>query len=277
MNNKYRPGIIGLGFLGGAMDHFFVSRGLTPFRYDKKGIGSEEEVNQADIIFVCVNTPFDKDSGQVDLKYVSSAISAIKGEKIVVVRSTVPPGTTDLLQEKFPQHAFLFNPEFLRAKFAVEDFKNPPRQIVGYTAKSRKYAEDLLAMLPEAPAEYTKIIPAKAAELVKYMANTMLATKVALANKAFDFCDKLEIEYEDIKHLIGADPRIGHWGMDVMYEGFRGYSGTCFPKDVRGAIALGNRLGVDIAWLEAMDEDNLRLLKKQDLDPDYGFPKEIKK
>ncbi len=105
MNNKYRPGIIGLGFLGGAMDHFFVSRGLTPFRYDKKGIGSEEEVNQADIIFVCVNTPFDKDSGQVDLKYVSSAISAIKGEKIVVVRSTVPPGTTDLLQEKFPDSA----------------------------------------------------------------------------------------------------------------------------------------------------------------------------
>lgn len=277
MEAKYKIGIIGLGFLGGAMDRYFVSSGINPLRYDKKGIGSADEVNQADIIFVCVNTPYNQERKELDLSYILSAVSLVMGEKIIVVRSTIPPGTIDFLQKEFPQHSFLFNPEFLRAKTAYEDFIKPPRQVVGYTEKSRKHADIILGLLPKAPAEYTKILPAKSAELLKYISNTMLAAKVALANKTFDFCGQLGIDYEEVRQLLGADPRIGHWGLEIMYEDFRGYNGTCFPKDVRTFISLGEKLGVDVQWLKEMDDANLELLNSQNLEPDYGYPKANKK
>jgi UDPglucose 6-dehydrogenase len=268
-------GIIGLGFLGGSMDRYFTEKGIAVLRYDKKGIGSEEEVNQADIIFICVNTPFDEKKKNVDLSYAESAIGILREGKTIVLRSTVPPGATDAFQKNFPQHAFLCNPEFLRAATAYEDFIKPVRQLVGTTPKSAAMAEYVMALLPKASTESTSILPARAAELVKYVANTMLATKVALANKAFDFAKALDVDYEEIKKLIGADPRIGSYGLEVAYEGFRGYNGTCFPKDVRTLIALGEKLGVDITWLKTMDDENLALLRSQKLDPNYGHPKAL--
>ena len=268
-------GIIGLGFLGGSMDRYFTGKGVTPFRYDKKGIGSPEEVNKADIIFVCVNTPYSRKTGDIDLSYIDSALGIIKGEKAAVIRSTVPPGTTDMFQQKFPDLRLLFNPEFLRAKFAYEDFIKPPRQIAGFTEKSRKDADTLLQLLPEAPKEYTKILPAKSAEMIKYAANTILAVRVALANKFFDISKAVGADYDEIRNLVGADHRIGHWGFDVSYEGFRGYNGTCFPKDVRTLISRGNKAGVDMGWLEALDDENLELLAEQGIEPDYGYPKAV--
>lgn len=276
MNNPDKIGIIGLGFLGGSMDKYFVSKGITPFRYDKKGIGSVVEINHAEIIFICVNTPYDKEKRNIDLSFVSSAISIIKGEKIIVIRSTVPPGTTENLQRQYPNHKFLFNPEFLRAKTAYEDFLNPPRQIVGYTEKSKELAQRILDLLPKAPEEYTRLLSAKDAEIVKYAANVMLAIKVAAANKIFDFCEKLSIDYEEIRELIGADSRIGQWGLEIFYEGFRGYNGTCFPKDVRTFISLGEANGINVDWLKALDDENIKNLKNQNLEPDYGFPNQIK-
>jgi UDPglucose 6-dehydrogenase len=270
MNQKI--GIIGLGFLGGAMDEYFTKQGMSVCRYDKKGIGSEAEVNRADIIFICVNTPFDEEKQSTDLSFVESAVKLLTGEKIVVLRSTIPPGTTDDFQRRFPQHRFLFNPEFLRAATAAEDFKNPPRQVIGTTEKSKSVAGDIMMFLPKAPEEYTTIVSARAAELLKYAANTMLATKVALANKIFDLSQKLDVHYEDIKNLLKADARIGSYGLDIFYEGFRGYNGTCFPKDVRSLIASGEKMGVSMAWLKAMDDENLMLLRSQGLLPNYGYP-----
>lgn len=268
-------GIIGLGFLGGSMNRYCAEKGIAPFRYDKKGIGSVEEVNKADTVFVCVNTPYDPKCGDIDLSYVRSAVALLDGKKTIVLRSTVPPGTTDALQKQYPHHSFLFNPEFLRARTAYEDFVKPPRQIVGITAQSKDKADALLEFLPKAPKEYAKILPAASAELIKYAANTMLAVKVALANKFYDFSGALGINYDEVKHLIGADPRIGHYGMNIFYEDFRGYNGTCFPKDVRTLISLGKKNSVDVSWLEALDDENLRLLRNQGIEPDYGKPKVI--
>ncbi len=266
-------GIIGLGFLGGSVDRYFSEKGLAVRRYDKKGIGSLEEVNGADTVFICVNTPFNKDTQDIDLSYVESAIGSLTEGKIVVIRSTIPPGTTDLFQKKFPSHKFLFNPEFLRAATAFEDFMNPPRQIVGFTEESRDLAREILDLLPKAPGEYTGTMPARAAELVKYASNVMLASKVALGNKIFDFAHALGVDYELIKDMIGADPRIGQYGLTVSYEGFRGYNGTCFPKDVRTFIALGKKEGIEVGWLKGMDDENIARLESQGLEPNYGYPK----
>ncbi|HVN26568.1 MAG TPA: hypothetical protein VMT99_02845 [Candidatus Paceibacterota bacterium] len=276
IKTQKKIGVIGLGFLGGSVDRYFRDNGIETLRYDKKGVGSPGEVNRADIVFVCVNTPFDTKTGFTDLSYVESAVSILNSEKVVVLRSTIPPGTTDSFQKKFPQHAVLFNPEFLRAATAYEDFINPPRQLIGTTAKSESVAQEILDLLPTAPREYVKIVPAREAELVKFASNTILASKVAIANKVYDFAQALEVDYDEIKALIGADPRIGHYGLEVMYEGFRGYNGTCFPKDVRTLIALGEKMGVDVRWLKDMDDENLALLRSQGLEPNYGYPKEIK-
>ena len=266
-------GIIGLGFLGGSMERYFCGEGKPLFLYDKKGIGSPEEVNKADMVFICVNTPYDQHKKDINLSYVESAVEALTGEKIVVLRSTIPPGTTDRLQARHPQHTFLFNPEFLRAKFAFEDFTAPPRQVVGYTLKSKDAARTLIGLLPKAPQEFTTVVPAKSAELLKYASNTALAARVALANKLFEFSEALGINYDEIKGLLAADSRIGGWGFDILYEGFRGYSGTCFPKDVRTLIALGKKVNVNMNWLEALDDENLALIRTQGLEPDYGHPK----
>jgi UDPglucose 6-dehydrogenase len=269
---EQKIGIIGLGFLGGSVDHYFTEKGLTTYRFDKKGIGSEDEVNKADIVFICVNTPFNEEQKNIDLSYVRSAIEALTGKKIIVLRSTIPAGTTDSFQREFSQHRFLFNPEFLRAATAYEDFIKPTRQVVGFTKQSEGDASMIMSLLPEAPVQFKKIIPARAAELLKYASNTILATKVALGNKIFDFSHVLDIDYEEIKILLGADPRIGSYGLNIFYEGFRGYNGTCFPKDVRTFIALGEKLGVDVKWLKIMDDENIALLKFQGKAPDYGYP-----
>ena len=275
---KYlKIGIVGLGFLGGTMDKYFSEKGLVILRYDKKGIGSQEEVSGADIVFICVNTPYDAEKKEIDLSYVESAVGALSGNKIVVIRSTVPPGTTERLQKEFPSHKFTFNPEFLRAKFAYEDFVNPPRQIVGYTEASKDVVDDVMVLLPEAPKEHTKILSASSAELIKYASNLILAVKVSLGSKIFEIAGAVGVDYDEIKNLIGADKRIGPYGLDVFYEGFRGYNGTCFPKDVRTIIFLGEKLGIDMDWLKLMDDENIDLLKKQGLDPDYGYPKSAPK
>jgi UDPglucose 6-dehydrogenase len=162
---KQKIGIIGVGMVGGALAKV-LSR---PYLYDKyKEIGSLKEINQADIIFICVPTPFDAKKG-FDLSYVQDAFKLIKGSKIVVIKSTVLPGTTEMFQKKYPRHKILFNPEFLTEETADQDMRYPDRQIIGYTKKSYNVAKDILQILPLAPFE--RIIPATEAETVKYFGN----------------------------------------------------------------------------------------------------------
>jgi len=118
-------GIIGVGMVGGASKNYFERKGIKPFLYDKgKNLGSIEEVNQADVIFICVPTPFDKEKG-FNLSFIEGACRDILGKKIIVIKSTVLPGTTEKLQKKYSQHKFLFNPEFLTEITADQDMNYP--------------------------------------------------------------------------------------------------------------------------------------------------------
>ncbi|MEK7560945.1 MAG: hypothetical protein AAB539_03260 [Patescibacteria group bacterium] len=156
MQTKYKIGIIGLGMVGTPLKRYFEERqshirGENLFLYDidpKKGY--DDDVGKADIIFVAVPTPRAPD-GSANLAAVHDAFSTINGEKIVVLKSTVPPGTTENLQRKYPQHRVLFNPEFLTEARAWEDFVKPDRQIVGFTARSIDAAHAVLTLLPKAP------------------------------------------------------------------------------------------------------------------------------
>ena len=158
------------------------------------------------------------------------AVSCLDKSKIIVIKSTVLPGTTFKLQEKYIQHRFLFNPEFLTEKNAFDDLMKPDRQILGYTPQSKKTAEDILRILPRA--DFEKVMLATEAEMVKYFGNTFLATKVVFANQIYDLCEKLGINYEMVRKAAAADKRIGETHFDVWHEGYRGYQGwqVCYCR-----------------------------------------------
>src|SRR3989344_4013603 len=189
-------GIIGVGILGGAVKSYFEDKDYQVFCYDKfKGIGSVEELNNANIIFICVPTPRKADNS-CDISIVDEVIGYIAGRnKIVVIKSTVPPFTTDMLQSKYDKHWLFFNPEFLTEKRANDDFRSPKIQLVGYTSKylNVSLAHYVLKILPIAG--FSKVMPAAAAEMFKYVRNCQLATKNVFFGQIYDLCRKTGIDY----------------------------------------------------------------------------------
>lgn len=259
---KSRVGIIGLGYVGGAVRYWFEKKNNPKadlFFYDKyKKIGSVREVNKADIIFVCVPTPYDKRRGYDD-SAVSESLKNLKSPKIVVLKSTIIPGSTEKFQKKFPKHKILFNPEFLRAKTAKADFVRPERQIIGYTRKSKAVAGRVLKLLPKSP--FTRMMRATEAEIVKYFGNAFLAMKVVFANQFYDLCRNLGIDYDVVRDAAAADSRIGRSHLEIFHFGYRGYSEGCFPKDVKTIIDFSRKHGVSFELLKKADELNAKLLK----------------
>jgi UDPglucose 6-dehydrogenase len=250
-------GVLGVGVVGSAVRSCFEGGGRTVRCYDKfNGEGSIEEINQADIVFVCVPTPYVENRG-LDSSAVEDAVSRLDGEKIVVLKSTSMPGTTELLQRRYPRHHFFFNPEFLRENRAVQDFLEPDRQLMGYcNDDDRELAAELLTLLPRAP--YEAVIAATSAELIKLFTNSMLALRVIFANQVYDLSDALGVDYEEVLKGIAADPRIGGSHLNVFDAGYRGYGGKCLPKDVSAVCAVGRDLGAPMQILEAVQQANAR-------------------
>jgi UDPglucose 6-dehydrogenase len=250
-------GIMGAGVVGGALASFLTSAGIDVRIYDPpKGHASITALEEADVVFVCVPTPYTAGIG-FDDSFLLDAVNRIPGEKAVVIKSTVLPGTTELLQERFPRHRFMFNPEFLREVSALEDFLRPDRQIVGHTAASRADAQRVMNMLPRAPFE--RICRASDAEMAKYVANAFLAVKVSYANEVFDLCQQMHIDYGQVRDIVGADARIGSSHMDVHDAGYRGYGGKCLPKDSKSLLDLAQSFGSGMRVLAAADRVNFVL------------------
>ncbi len=253
--------------VGGALKGYFTSVGVTPFTYDKgKEEGSIADVNKADVVFVCVPTPYDEAAGGFDLSYVREALGAIQGEKIVVLKSTIVPGTTATLQKEYPHLKMLYNPEFLTEITADQDMRFPDRQIIGATDKSFTVAADILAMLPLAPFE--RVVTSTAAEMTKYYGNTWFSTKVVFANQMYDLCQKLELDYDIVKECAAADKRIGRTHLDIFHKGYRGYGGKCLPKDTRALIQLGDKLGSEMTLLKEVERINNALVAASELEKD---------
>lgn len=263
-DQKYKIGIMGLGMVGGALQRYFEKKGIKIYGYDKgRNIGSVDQANEADVIFICVPTPFVEGSG-LDLSYVEEACNGILGNKIVVIKSTILPGTTEKMQKKHPQHKFLFNPEFLVEERADEGMQNPDRQIVGYTDFSKELAQDILTLLPKAPFE--KIVRAEEAEMIKYFGNTFLSMKVIFGNQMYDLCEKLGIDYDVVKECASNDKRIGSSHLDVHHGGYRGYAGKCLPKDTKSLVYFADESGADLKLLKTAEEINNKLAEEQGVD-----------
>ncbi len=265
-NQKMKISIVGVGMVGGALEEYLKrNKDIQLLVYDKgQERGSLEEVNKGDVIFICVPTPYKEEDGGFDLSYVEETCQKLKGSKVVVIKSTVLPGTTDYLQQKYSQHKFLFNPEFLVESKALETMEKPDRQIMGYTKESKAIAQDIMDILPDAP--YKTVMPATEAEMVKYFGNNFLSVKVIFGNQLYDICQKLKINYDVVRKAVSRDPRIGPSHLDIFHGGYRGYGGKCLVKDTRALIQLADKNGVSLDLLKKVEEINNKLIKEQGID-----------
>ena len=227
----------------------------------------------ADVIFVCVGTPSD-DAGHADLKYVlaaasgiGKAIEAAPGKfggkddeahaKIIVVKSTVPVGTNEKVRAAIAAETgktfhMASNPEFLKEGAAINDFNKPDRVVLGVSSKE---AGDRLRDLYDPFVRqgnpiFTMDIPS--AEMVKYAANAMLATKISFINEIANLCESYGADVDEVRRGMCSDKRIGN---QFLYPGL-GYGGSCFPKDVLACIAMGDQVGHETALLKSVHEVN---------------------
>ena len=265
---KIKVGIIGIGMVGGALRKYFEAKDNYDLRcYDSfKGIGSLERVQEMDYIYLCVPTPHVPGKG-CDTSIVESVIESFTvKDKVIIIKSTVLPGTTDMLQSLFPEQRFLFNPEFLTEVTADNDMCFPDRQVMGYTDQSFTAAKDVLLQLPLAP--YEKIVPAIVAEMLKYAGNTWFSVKVAKNNELYDLAMKIgftEDEWEQVVSGLAADKRVERTHLTIVHKGKRGYSGKCLPKDAKGLIEFAKKNGISMPVLEAANDYNDELLRSQGL------------
>ena len=247
-------GIIGQGFVGTA-----VREGLKQHydihTYDLKEKCTCESilelVDESDVIFVCVPTPMKKD-GSCDISIVESVIDEIEdvdiSGKIVVIKSTVPPGTTERLNKKYKNISVVFNPEFLTEANFIEDFKNQDRIIIGgIRPASTKVRQLFYKAFPNAHIIKTS---STIAEMVKYTTNCFLSTKVSFANEMKQICDKIDVDYDKVIEYATYDERLGksHWSVPGP-DGHYGFGGSCFPKDINALIRFSNDLGL---WLHTL-------------------------
>ena len=249
-------GIIGLGMVGGAYARWFERQGHQVFRFDTNSIGSQSDVNRAEVVCLAVPTPFDEARGTFDGAAIEEAVSWLCGSKTVVIKSTVLPGTTASLQQRYPGHRFFFSPEFLTEATADEDVAHPKLSLIGYTDKSRAAAETIRLLFPAAAFE--KVMPSGEAEFFKYLRNTFFATKIVFFNQMYDLAVAAGLDFEAIRECAANDPWVAPGGQHtvVWHQGYRGYGGKCLPKDTKALISFSKSLGVAQPLLETAEQVN---------------------
>ncbi len=226
--------------------------------------------------FLCLPTPMRKE-GTADCSIVESVVKEIneierdrcppskrgKPERILIIKSTVPPGITEVLNARYEYVYCVFNPEFLREATAVDDFKNQDRIIIGGPHKAVSIVKRMYQIAyPEVPTTKTS---STIAEMVKYTTNCFLATKVAFANEISQICGRLGIDYDKVIEYATKDKRLGtsHWAVPGP-DGHMGFGLTCFPKDLNALINLAKHLRIDPTVMQAAWNKNLEVRPERD-------------
>ena len=297
-------GVIGQGFVGGSLTTVFSERGETVYTYDKTGktaqgsfdlsstwslkgmvdyaerVGSAKGHKFSGVYFVCVPTPMYED-GSADLSIVESVLedlANIPGDRIAVVKSTVPPGSTDAWNKRYNQMGLhvIFNPEFLTEANAINDMREQNRIVLGGPRPYINTVRNIFQRaFPKVPIIKTS---ATTAEMVKYVTNCMLAVKVSFANEVAQICealdaDGLNIDYDKVIEYAKVDRRLGetHWavpGPVPTHDGryVRGFGGHCFPKDINALMSVARKYDVKPSVMQAAWEKNLEVRGPDDRD-----------
>ena len=299
--------VIGQGFVGGSLTTILSENGFDVYAYDKSGkyakgalpscgnlaAGYPDSINELisdnerngtpdflNVYFVCVPTPMYKD-GSADLSIVEKVLeelSSCPGERIAVIKSTVPPGSIERWNKKYESAGLhiVFNPEFLTEVNAVNDMRNQQRIVLGGQSPYVDIVQNIFQMA------FPKVLIIKTdsttAEMVKYVTNCMLAVKVSFANEVAQICEALDkdgysIEYNKVIEYAKLDQRLGetHWsvpGPVPVHNGryARGFGGHCFPKDINALIRVARSYGINPAVMQATWEKNLEVRSPEDRD-----------
>jgi UDPglucose 6-dehydrogenase len=279
---KYHIGIVGNGFVGSAVHFGFSPTTAGPNDceikvYDKDPLKSvdsiEETVNESEFIFLSVPTPSNKD-GSMNLDIVEQALQDISDvneseDNIVLLRSTVTPGTTRKLQEKYPNLRIVFNPEFLTERNAKYDFINQARIIIGGddAYSNQHYIKQVGDLYRSRFGESQPVIETtwETAELIKYMSNCFFTTKISFLNEMYQIAEKCGVDWNVALDGFFRDGRVGHSHMNVPgHDGKFGFGGSCFPKDIQAIIQFGESLGLNMNTLKGVWNTNLEVRPERD-------------
>ncbi|MDP3733029.1 MAG: hypothetical protein Q8Q91_00665 [Candidatus Daviesbacteria bacterium] len=264
-------GIIGYGFVGQAVANGFQAASDNRDNilwYDKfkEGSSLKKVIEDSEFIFVCLPTPMKQDETGIDLSIFEEMIPQItkytdNTDKIIIIKSTVTPGTTVKFEKLFPKNRFCFSPEFLTEANFLDDFINAERTVIG---SNNDLSLRRAAVIFKQRFHKTKIFltDPTSAETVKYFANAFLSLKVTFANYFYDYCQKLGIKYEEVKKMASFDHRIGDYHLEVTT--LRGFGGKCFPKDLVAIMGEFEKMGVDISLLQTMWKYNKKIRKVHD-------------
>lgn len=261
-------GIIGQGFVGSAVYQKFKNfYEVKTFDLNPEKCNSTEEeiLKKCKIIFVCVPTPMNSD-GSCNISIVEQVVKNINKKtknKVLVIKSTVIPGTTAYLNKKYKNSSVCFNPEFLTERNAVEDYNNQNRIVLGGPRSATTLLKQVFSVVfPSANIIKTD---SSYAEMVKYITNTFLSVKVSFANEMYQLCQKLKLDYDKIIEYAKYDTRLGnsHWSVPGP-DGDFGFGGHCFPKDLQAIIHLTEKLKTENKVLLAAKNTNDVVRKDRD-------------
>jgi UDPglucose 6-dehydrogenase len=262
-------GLIGNGFVGSAVyenlkdTYDFVIFDKKPQLSDCKEV--REVVEQCQVIFVALPTPMFED-GRCDLSIIHNAMDEIYchyNDNIIILKSTVLPGTCKEIKKRHPNIRIVFSPEFLTEANHIEDFKNCNRMIFG--GEPEDTAECVRLLHNVFNDKYYFTTDWHTAEMVKYFINNFLSVKVSFANEMSQICSSTDINYDDVVRLALYDKRIGKSHFQVPGpDGDFGFGGKCFPKDLNAMITYSQQNNVDAKMLNAAWDKNMEVRKEHD-------------
>lgn len=259
-------GIVGQGFVGNAVYQKFKDYyEVLTFDLDEVKCNSTfREVSECDYVFVCLPTPMNYD-GSCNVSIVQDVIQKIDNvgkTKGIVVKSTIPPGTTERWNQNYNTN-IVFNPEFLTERNAVDDYENQKRIVLGGPRPTTTELKQIFTkVFPQADIIKTD---STHAEMVKYVTNTFLSVKVSFANEMYRLCENLDIDYDKVIEYATYDERLGksHWSVPGP-DGDYGFGGHCFPKDLSALIYLTEQYGSINEVLKATKRTNDEVREDRD-------------
>ncbi len=262
-------GIIGLGFVGGAIKHSFdkhfdiVSYDINP---DKATVSSIADLaDQCIFIFITLPTPM-KEDGSCDLTNIHNVLSELNeygDDNIIIIKSSIPPGTTKTLAKLYTNISIVFSPEFLTERNANEDFEKQEKVVLGGKPEHTEAVAHLFKKV--CPIAHICETDFTTAEMVKFTINCFLAAKVSIFNELYQVCNKLDVDYDQMIALSLLDNRIGESHTKVPgWDGHFGFGGSCFPANVNIMIARAKELDIDMTVLKACWEKNLEVRPEKD-------------